>query len=252
VQTQLLVVAAAPGWRGKAGDRFRSKIREPIVGIPAVAQTLEARALALTNYADALAIACHELRQIRSNLAVPHAEEQQLHAEALWFKSAYDCWADALDRCASSLLADSAGAGRFQPRGESGLRTCRRCEVSARTVAFLGALMDAHAVLLPLLETHLEDHDDAILAHMLMADIERWFEARWRSDPEAVQAVLDCMEEHYKKGHDEVQELIAVSFLEMLPLAGPDTPAILRLLGPEMAAEARRYHVTPKYRDAGT
>lgn len=57
-----------------------------------------------------------------------------------------------------------------------------------------------------------------------------------------MQGVLDYLEEPLRDGGDEIQELIAVSFLENLPTEGEPGDRMRAALGPALAAESERVH----------
>jgi len=116
--------------------------------------------------------------------------------------------------------------------------------MSASTVALVGALLNRFDVLRPLLEEHLEDQDGEVLPHLLMADIERWAEVeiakRGHEARDLVQGVLDFLEEAYATQGSEVEELIAVSFLEHLPRPGAPGSQLRAMVGPRLAEQLRR------------
>lgn len=116
--------------------------------------------------------------------------------------------------------------------------------MSASTVAFVGALFHRFKVLQPLLEEHLDDQDGEVLPHLLMADVERWAEAEIAKSDESARAfvreVLAFLEVAYATQGSEVEELIAVSFLEHLPRPGEPGSQLRALLGPRLAEELRR------------
>jgi len=116
--------------------------------------------------------------------------------------------------------------------------------MSASTVALVGALFYRFKALRPLLQEHLEDQDGGVLPHLLMADIERWAEAEIaKGDGDArtfVQEVLDFLEDAYATQGAEVEELIAVSFLEHIPRPGEPGSQLRALVGPRLAGELRR------------
>jgi len=94
----------------------------------------------------------------------------------------------------------------------------------AAEVAFVGALVHSRPWLMPVLQGHL-DANECLLPHLLLADIERWAEARLSSyggDDSQLKGVFEFLEQGYAVGDPHVEELISVSFLELLP--GPNEP----------------------------
>jgi hypothetical protein len=111
-------------------------------------------------------------------------------------------------------------------------------------VALVGALFYRFKVLRPLLEEHLEDQDGGVLPHLLIADVERWAETEIAKGDEGARAlvreVLDFLEDAYATQGSEVEELIAVSFLEHVPRPGEPGSQLRALVGPRLAEELRR------------
>jgi hypothetical protein len=111
-------------------------------------------------------------------------------------------------------------------------------------VALIGALFYRFKVLRPLLQEHLEDQDGGVLPHLLMADIERWAEAEIAKGDDGARAtvreVLAFLEDAYATQGNEVEELIAVSFLEHVPRPGESGSQLRELVGPRLAEELRR------------
>lgn len=101
----------------------------------------------------------------------------------------------------------------------------------ASTGDLLRDLQSAHAAVGPIVATHLADNGE-VVPHLLMADITRWLVAE---GPEP--AILAALERHYAEGDDDVQNVIALSFLENL--LGEDV-AVRWALGPRLADELRR------------
>jgi hypothetical protein len=110
--------------------------------------------------------------------------------------------------------------------------------MSASTVAFTGALVYRFQELLPLLEQHLSDQDGEVLPHLLMADVERWStQAAVSGSSEQLRVVkrlISFLERAFSEGGDDVQELIAVSFLEHLPRPSEPGAEIRDQLGPNL------------------
>lgn len=106
--------------------------------------------------------------------------------------------------------------------------------MSATTVAAIGALIDSHRELLPVLEEHLEDNEGEVLPHLVMADVMRWLVAHRASEPQVCQAVVDWLETKFLAGPDEVCGLITVSGVEMIPEPGQPGSELRDLLGPAL------------------
>ncbi|HSR68677.1 MAG TPA: hypothetical protein VLU25_12130 [Acidobacteriota bacterium] len=131
-----------------------------------------------------------------------------------------------------------AGIGTNAPKSRKG-----KCPLSAETVAFVGALVYRFPALLPVLEEHLQDQDGEVLSHVFFGDLTRWIvgrlETAGRKD-RILREILDFMEHAFGRGEGEVQELIAVSFLENLPSPGEPGSEIRSLLGPLLQEQLKR------------
>jgi hypothetical protein len=99
------------------------------------------------------------------------------------------------------------------------------------TVAAIGALVDAHRDLIPLLDEHLEDNEGQVLPHLVMADVVRWLVANRASHPEVCRSVLDWLGSEYERGPDDVRGLITVSGVQMIPDPGEPGSELRDLLG---------------------
>ena len=104
--------------------------------------------------------------------------------------------------------------------------------MSANAVAMIGALIDSHRQLIPVLEEHLEDNEGEVLPHLVVADIVRWLVAHHASQPQVSHDVLAWLEKAFTRGPDEVQGLIVVSGVEMIPDPGKPGAELRELLGP--------------------
>ncbi len=110
----------------------------------------------------------------------------------------------------------------------------------AAQVALLGSLAWRFPGLRPALDEHLDDNEGEILPHPLMAAYERWLEARFEAGDPEISPVLASLEEAYATGGEEVQELIAVSFLEHLPRSPEPGWGLREHLGPAMTEQLRK------------
>ena len=87
---------------------------------------------------------------------------------------------------------------------------------------------------------HLEDNGE-LLPHLLIADLLRYVGSKVGSARgiEEVRRILDVLEEAYRSGDPDTENVIAVSFIEDIerePFYGRLEP----LLGPELRAERKR------------
>lgn len=117
--------------------------------------------------------------------------------------------------------------------------SCLRCLgdcVSAATVASVGALIHSHPRLLPLLDEHLLDNDGEVLPYLVLADIVRWLVDHEQTDPEFCRSVLNWLEREFLAGSDDVQTLIALGGVEMIPDPGKPGATLRAWLGPSLTA----------------
>jgi hypothetical protein len=91
----------------------------------------------------------------------------------------------------------------------------------------------------PLRDEHLVDHDE-LLGHLLMSDIARWIQLPENAG--SVPALLERMETLYVDGDDNVQNMVNVSFIEMVDLSSP----LFEQFGPQMAASPMTLWMTGK------
>ncbi len=94
-----------------------------------------------------------------------------------------------------------------------------RAPQNAAQVAFIGALVYANPWLLPFLQVHLDDNQ-GLLPHFFLSEVEGHLEAEIKqagTATEHVRAVMDCLEAAHSFGSADVEGLILVSFLELLP-----------------------------------
>jgi hypothetical protein len=104
--------------------------------------------------------------------------------------------------------------------------------MSGSTVATIGALVDAHRELTPVLDEHLVDNGGELLPHLVLADVVRWLVAHLASSPETCSSIMDWLEQEYARGPDDVRGLIRVSGVEMIPDPGQPGSELRDLLGP--------------------
>ncbi|HEY0641843.1 MAG TPA: hypothetical protein VGD39_00370 [Nocardioides sp.] len=92
-------------------------------------------------------------------------------------------------------------------------------------------LVDRLPDLEPLLHEHLREQDGELLPYLLLADVARWAQASFPSEPQLVGDLV-------VRGDFDVRNLIDVGIVEMLP-AAPEGATVLDLLGPELRARAQ-------------
>ncbi|MFK4641086.1 DUF7674 family protein [Paenarthrobacter histidinolovorans] len=109
---------------------------------------------------------------------------------------------------------------------------------------FMRELIADHPHLRPSYKEHLDDNDGELLPHLLIADICRWVVAEQASNPLRVLQLLSWLEVHFAGvGHamDDVDNVIAVSFIEHLPLPSELGAGVVLLLGPKMKAQYEQF-----------
>ncbi|MBE3584552.1 MAG: hypothetical protein IMX01_10635 [Limnochordaceae bacterium] len=117
--------------------------------------------------------------------------------------------------------------------------------MNTSAVDFIQRLVRQFPILQPLYEEHLADYDE-LLPHVFMGDFTRWLISVYSGDQKlgnaesTIRAILDYVERAFVEGDEELKELIAVSFLENLPLPGEQHASILRFLGSELIREYLR------------
>jgi hypothetical protein len=114
--------------------------------------------------------------------------------------------------------------------------------MSERTIALLDRLVESFPPLKPLFEERLADNFGEVLPHLLVADITRYIIDMSRdpvSDKE-VRSLLGVLESEFATGDEDVQELLAVSFLENLPESPQVGYELRKSLGPALSAELAR------------
>lgn len=105
--------------------------------------------------------------------------------------------------------------------------------VSAASTAAVGALIDAHRDLLPVLEEHFIDNEGEVSPHPVLGDVIRWLIVHRDSHPRVVDRVSTGWRTNMR-GPQEVRGLIIVSGAEMIPDPGMQGAELRELLGPEL------------------
>jgi hypothetical protein len=87
-----------------------------------------------------------------------------------------------------------------------------------------------------MLREQVED-DDELLLHLLMGDLCRWAEERAATHPSDahLRALLEVLESEFSRRDDQVDDAVAVSFVEHLD------DAVVVLLGPALAEQSRAF-----------
>lgn len=106
--------------------------------------------------------------------------------------------------------------------------------MSGSTVAAIGALVDAHRELIPILDEHLDDNEGQVLPHLVLADVVRWVVAHRHSHPDVCRAIFEWIEQEYRRGPEEVRGMITVSGVAMIPDPGQPGSELRDLLGPAL------------------
>lgn len=117
--------------------------------------------------------------------------------------------------------------------------------MSVSTVAFVNVLVKRFPALVGLFQEHINDNFGKILPHVFFGDFARYvislcFTAHTSgklTELQQLQDILDFLEKSYESGDAEVQELIAVSFLEHLPRPGENGSEIREMVGPHLARQ---------------
>lgn len=98
-------------------------------------------------------------------------------------------------------------------------------------------LVERFPKLQPLLDEHLEDQDGELLPYLLLADVARWAQATYPSDPRTVGEVVDWLEAEYVRAEAAEKDLIGLGFVEVIPYRPLGAPLLTRL-GPELTRVA--------------
>lgn len=94
----------------------------------------------------------------------------------------------------------------------------------------------------PLLQQHLVDQDGDMQPYVLMADVAHWAHANSTRVPDRVAQLMRRLEQEFAAGDGEMQDLIGVGFVEMLP-ESPEGDTVLSLLGPRLRELAEDRHL---------
>lgn len=99
-------------------------------------------------------------------------------------------------------------------------------------------VVTAFPALEPVMAEHLTDQEGELLPYLFMADVARWAQANYPSDPRQVGDVVDWLEREFVRAAAAEKDLIGLGFVETLPYPPAGSPLLLRL-GPELTQVAR-------------
>ncbi len=116
--------------------------------------------------------------------------------------------------------------------------------MSEHTVSFVREMVARFPGLSALLEEHMKDNFGEILPHLFFGDVTRYVVALLSGGDLAqrreLRDILDHLERVYASADEELQELIAVSFLENFPRPNEPGAEICGKIGPHLR---RQLHV---------
>jgi hypothetical protein len=122
-------------------------------------------------------------------------------------------------------------------------------QAKRENTAFIRELVEGTPGLEPVYREHLADNYGELLPHMLMGDFTRWFIDQCRLAAEVqgttaeratLRRVARFLDATYQTGPPYVRELLVVSFLENLHLAGRDYELVKSFLAPTLRSELDR------------
>ncbi|MCB5205543.1 hypothetical protein LH464_24205 [Neorhizobium sp. T786] len=105
--------------------------------------------------------------------------------------------------------------------------------MSALTVSFSCHLAFVFRELIPVLGEHIKDNSGEILPHIIMSEYCR-FSLRFGPGCEWVEKLFSYMESEYSEEDNDISELVAVSFIEIIPYIASEPHWSVKLLGPKM------------------
>jgi len=111
----------------------------------------------------------------------------------------------------------------------------RQCELARRQGEIaVRALVALFPILTPVMRESETDHGQ-VLPHLVMSDIIQWMASRVHTEPNVCRGVLNWMDTQLREGPEEVQELVVVSGVEMLPNPGETGHELHHMLPPTLA-----------------
>lgn len=116
---------------------------------------------------------------------------------------------------------------------------------AATPLEVIAGLQEVDETLGRLIEQHREANLGTILPHVMLGEVAIWAAAEVQKHAQGdrtdrVGAVVAYLEDLYRSGNSDVRELIAVSFVELLPSTGRPGAEVRNLLGPHLRAEYQR------------
>jgi hypothetical protein len=112
--------------------------------------------------------------------------------------------------------------------------------INEEEVNFVADLANIDPDLATMLDEHVRYHEE-VVPYVFMGDLARWAVARWQSrDLDQLDRLLFWLDGRFATADDEIQNLVAVGFLENLPPTIDVENNIRRRLGPRLAAEFER------------
>ncbi len=122
--------------------------------------------------------------------------------------------------------------------------------MSQLTENFIEELVSKFSGLHHMFQEHVSDNFGELLPHLFFGDLTRYVVATYlaaQSGPieqqleaeREARALLAELEQAYALGGNEIEELIAVSFLENLPRPGEEGAGVREWLGPELTKQLR-------------
>jgi hypothetical protein len=112
-------------------------------------------------------------------------------------------------------------------------------------VSFVGTLCFERAILRPVLLEHLRLFHDSINPDIFMVTVAEWIAARYRQQGDIdaeIREILEFCERKYGSDTDAVDNLIAVSFLEIFLSEGEAGRAIIDRLPPRLNEIAMQFY----------
>ena len=114
--------------------------------------------------------------------------------------------------------------------------------MSEATEDFVRRTVAEYPELEPMLTEHLNENFGELLPHLWISDLARYVIDRYQAaGTSAVSSILHHLDAEAGR-HPEIDELLAVSFLELMPYPNEPTADVTELLGPnlrEMLQEQR-------------
>ena len=107
---------------------------------------------------------------------------------------------------------------------------------------FVAGLLDAVPETKNIVKEHADDFDGDVLLHLLVADLRRFCLDAWQSNSsDALARCLNYLDLALRTGDDQVQNAIAVSFVEDMGLGREQVRPFLDVWPDALAAEAEQW-----------